>query len=80
MYGDICYTIFCRLKVPEDSVECTFFTIIHIDSILVYENKYFLKVCLANCAYKIVNTEMADYLHVNLFETDWFLSFINTEL
>ena len=61
-------------------LECTFFTITGIDSILVYENKYFLKVCLDDCSYKIGNTEMADYLHVNLFETDWFLSFINAEL
>ena len=47
---------------------CEFFTDISIDSLLVYENKYYLKVYLENCAYKIINKEMANYLDENLFE------------
>ena len=35
---------------------------------LVYENKYYLEVYLDNFDYKIVNTEMLDYLGDNLFE------------
>ena len=37
--GNVC-TDFCCLKVPEDGVECEFFTVIFIDSLIVYENKY----------------------------------------
>ena len=42
-------------------------TVISIDYLLVYENKYYLQVYFDNCAYKIVNTEMVDD---NIFETD----------
>ena len=65
------------MDVPEDGVECESFAIIYIDSLLVYENKYYLQVYLDSCTYKIVNTEMTDYLDDNIFETDLFLSFIN---
>ena len=41
--------------MPEDDQECELFTGISIDSLLVYENKYYLEVYLDNCAYKIVN-------------------------
>ena len=34
-YGDKVYPNFCDLNVPEDDVECEFFTIISIDSLLV---------------------------------------------
>ena len=44
--------------MPEDDKECKSFTVIFIDSLLVYENKYYLKVYLVNCAYKIVNKQM----------------------
>ena len=37
-YGDKIFTNFCSLIVPES------FTIISIDSLLVYENKYYLQV------------------------------------
>ena len=40
---------------------CRFFNI-YTDSLLVYENKYYLQVYLENKAYKIVNTQMVDYL------------------
>ena len=34
----------------------------------VSENKYYLEVYLDNCAYKIVNKQMTDYLDQNVFE------------
>ena len=49
-------------------MECEFFTDISIDSLLVYESKYYLKVYLENCAYKIINKQMTNYLDENLFE------------
>ena len=54
--------------MPEDDIECESFTITSIDSLLVYENKYYLQVYLDNCAYNIVNKEMTDYLEENLFK------------
>ena len=42
-------------------------TAISIDSLLVYENKYYLQVYLDSCAYKIVNKQMTDYLDKNIF-------------
>ena len=44
--GDKVCTNFRGLNVPEDDVECESFTVISIDSLLVYENKYYLQVCL----------------------------------
>ena len=70
MYSDKVYTNFHGLNVPEDGVECESFTITSIDSLVVYENKFYLQVYLDNYAYKIVNTEMVDYLDKILFETD----------
>ena len=43
-YGDKVYTNFRGLNVPKDGTECESFTVISIDSLLVYENKYFLEV------------------------------------
>ena len=56
--------------MPEDDIECESCTAITIDSLLVYENKYYLQVYLDNCAYKIICKRMTDYLDDNLFETD----------
>ena len=67
-YGDKVCTNFSGLNVPEDDIECESFTVISIDSLLVYENKYYLQVYLDNCAYKIVNKQMTDYLDENIFE------------
>ena len=53
--------------MPEHDKECDSFTVISIDSLLVYENKY-LQAYLDNCTYKIVNKQMTDYLDENLFE------------
>ena len=49
-YGNKVYTNFRCLNVPEDDIESECLTVISIDSLLVYENKYFLQVYLDNCA------------------------------
>ena len=69
-YGDKVYTDFDDLNVPEDVVEYKSLTIISINSLPVYEKKYYPQVYFDNCAYKIVNKQMLDYLDGNLFETD----------
>ena len=46
--------------MPENDIECESFTVIFIDSLLEYENKYRLQVYLDNCAYEIVNKQMTD--------------------
>ena len=51
-YGDKVYTNFRGLNVPKDGTECESFTVISIDSLLVYENKYYLQVYLDNGASK----------------------------
>ena len=43
-------------------------TVLSIDSILVYKNKYYLQMYLGNCSYKITSKQMTDYLHDSLFE------------
>ena len=57
-YRDKVYTSFRDLIVPEDVIEFESFTIISVDSLLVYERKCYLQVYLDNCAYKIVNNQM----------------------
>ena len=37
--------------MPEDYIECESFTVIFIDSLLVYDEKYYLQVYLENYAY-----------------------------
>ena len=54
--------------MPEDDIECESFTVISIDSLLLYENKYYLQVYLDNCAYNVSNKQIIDYLDQNLFE------------
>ena len=46
----------------EGCVECDSFRIIYIDSILVYENKYYLQVYYYKCAYEIVGKQMVDLM------------------
>ena len=70
VYDDNVYTNFCDLNVTEECSECESFIIIFIDSLLVYENKYYLQVYLDNCAYKIVNIPMINYLDYHLFDSD----------
>ena len=55
IYGQKVNTNFCGLNVSEDDIECEAFTVISTDSLLVYENKYYLQVYLDNCAYKVAN-------------------------
>ena len=50
-YGDKVYTNFHGLNVPEDDTECKSFTVSSVDSLLVYDEKYYLQVYLDNCAY-----------------------------
>ena len=69
-YSDKSYTNVRGSNVSEDDIECEYFTVISIDSLLVYKNKYYLQVYLDNCAYRIANKQITDYLHDNLFETD----------
>ena len=38
-YGTIVYTNFRSLNVPEDDIECESFTVISIDSLLVYKKQ-----------------------------------------
>ena len=68
-YGHNIYTNFRGLDVPDDGAECKSFKIISFNSLLVYENKYYLQVYLDNCAYIIIYTQMLDYLDGNFFET-----------
>ena len=49
------------------NVECESFAVISIDSLLSYENKYYLQVYLETFAYKLGNTQMINYLHGNIF-------------
>ena len=39
---DKVYTNICGLKLPKDDIECESFTLISINSLLVYENKNYL--------------------------------------
>ena len=66
-FGYKVYTNFHGLNVPEGDVEFASFIIISIDSLLVYDNKHYLQVYLGNCAYKIANELITDYLDDNLF-------------
>ena len=60
-YGGKAYTNVRSLNVPEDDIECESFTVISIDSLLVYENKYYLQVYFNNFAYTVVDKRMTDY-------------------
>ena len=56
--------------MPEDDIEFEYFTVISIAFLLVYRSKYYLQVYLDNCAYKISNKQMTEYLDDNLFEDE----------
>ena len=66
-YSDNVYTNFRGLNISEDDINVDLLESISIDSLLVYENKYYLQVYLDNCAYKTANKQMADYLDDNIF-------------
>ena len=69
-YGDNVYTNFRGLNMPGDDIGCECCSVISIDSLLVYENKYYLQVYLENCTYKIVDKRMIDYLGESPLKTD----------
>ena len=64
--------------MPEDGVEYKSFTIISIDSLIVYDNKYYLQVYVDNCIYEIVDKQIVDYLDDYLFDFDE-ISFLKNE-
>ena len=66
-YGNKVYANFRDLNVPENNIKRESFTVISIGSLLVYENKYYPQVYLDNCAYKIANEQMTDYLDRSIF-------------
>ena len=68
---DKVYTNSCGLNASENDIECIPVTVISIEFLLVYKNKYYLQVYLDNCAYKVVDKQMlADYLGDNPFAID----------
>ena len=70
VHADKVYSNFLGLTVPRDGVECEYFTVISIDSLIFYDNKYYLQVYLDNDIYKIVDKQTIGYLNGNFFETD----------
>ena len=43
--------------MSENDTECEYFTIISLDMLLVYENKYHMQVYLDNCGYKMAKND-----------------------
>ena len=41
-----------------------------LDSLILYDSKYYLQVYLGNRSYKIVDNQMIDYFGDNLLESD----------
>ena len=68
IFVDKVYTNFRGSNVLEDETECESFTLTSIDSLPVYNKKYYLEVYLENCAHKIVNEKMIDFLDEIPFE------------
>ena len=58
--------------MPEGDIKWESFTVISIDSLLVFNEKYQLQVFLDNCASRIINKQMTDFLVENLFD-NWVL-------
>ena len=69
-HGVKVYTCFRDLNPPEDDIWCASFTVISHNSLLVCKNQYYLQVYLNNCAYKIIDKRIIDYLAENPLETD----------
>ena len=66
--GDNVYTNFWGVNVSVDGVKCECRTIISVNFLLVYDNKFYLQLYLDNCAYKVVDKQKTGYLDGNLFE------------
>ena len=56
--------------MPEGGIKLESFTVIFIDFLLIYENRYYLQVYLNKYAYKVVNTEIIYYLDDKFLEAD----------
>ena len=69
-YGYKIYNNFRGLNAPD--TECESFTVTFTDFLLVYKNKHYLQTYTENCAYRIANKQMTDYLDDNLFKTDYY--------
>ena len=67
-YGDKVYTNVHGLTVSGEDAEGESFTVISIDSLLVYQSKYYLQVHLDTCAYKTAKKQTTDYLDHSFFE------------
>ena len=70
---DKVYINFHSLNAPEDRGEYELFTIISIDSILAFENKYYLQEYLDNCSQKSIDKQKMDVmidLDDHLFDSD----------
>ena len=68
IYGHKVYTNLRGFNMPDDNTEWKYFTVTSINSLLVHENKHYLKMYLRNCVYKIVNNQMTDHHPENVFE------------
>ena len=64
-YGNKIYSNFCGLNMPQGGIEFECFTVISTDSLLLYENKYFLQVYSEIMLMKLLKV---DYLGDNPFE------------
>ena len=64
-YGNKVYSNFCGLNVPQGGIELEYFTVISTDSLLLYENKYFLQVYSEIMLMKLLKV---NYLGDNPFE------------
>ena len=55
--------------IEEDDKECEYFTVISVDSLLVYENKYYLQVHLDNkcCDINDIIIKASDKVYSQLF-------------
>ena len=56
--------------MSNDDTECEYFTVVSIDSLLVYKSKYYLQVYSNNFANKIRDKGIIHCLDENPFETD----------
>ena len=69
-HDDKVYTILKDQMCQEMEQNVVSFTVPSIDSLLVYDRRYYLQVYSNNCAYKIIDEQKIDYLEGNPFETD----------
>ena len=63
-YCDKVYINFHDFNLEEGDLGCESFTVISIDSLLVYKSKYDLQVYLDNCVYSIANKQMTDLMTI----------------